>query len=165
MTSVADRVASSNRSKARKRGEKVPLMKKGPKPGFRQSPEHVAKRKMWGEHNPQWKGDDASGGSARQRARLRFALSTICEECGAPAIDRHHVDRNPKNNAPSNLKSLCRKCHMEADGTLEAFGQLGRENQPKMVEAAIATKRERRVITLNGRVVASCPAGGEWTAW
>jgi hypothetical protein len=35
-----------------------------------------------------------------------------CQECGTPkGIDVHHIDRDFRNNDPSNLIRLCRTCH------------------------------------------------------
>lgn len=38
-------------------------------------------------------------------------LEKYCETCGEPAEERHHIDKNPKNNHPNNIMSLCKKCH------------------------------------------------------
>jgi hypothetical protein len=34
-----------------------------------------------------------------------------CAECGSAKAERHHIDDNPLNNMPSNVKALCRRCH------------------------------------------------------
>jgi Homing endonuclease associated repeat len=61
-------------------------------------------------------GDSASLQAARGRA-ARVAPMRQCDRCGAPpgkrAHDRHHRDRNPYNNDPSNVEVLCRGCHVE----------------------------------------------------
>jgi hypothetical protein len=50
--------------------------------------------------------------------RLRFKRHNICEGCGQVGSKKgnpltvHHVDYNPKNNAPTNLLLLCAKCHL-----------------------------------------------------
>lgn len=50
-------------------------------------------------------------------ARYWFPLADTCERCDtSPAVDRHHIDGDPLNNVPSNIQSLCRRCHMEVDG-------------------------------------------------
>jgi 5-methylcytosine-specific restriction endonuclease McrA len=71
-----------------------------------------------GERNPRWKGDDATEKSGRQRAVRKYDIAQ-CEHCGAKATDRHHKDRNTKNNAPDNIQRLCRSCHMIVDGRME----------------------------------------------
>ena len=48
--------------------------------------------------------------------KIKPVKGIICEECGFKAlhkcqIDLHHKDKNPKNNSPDNLQSLCANCH------------------------------------------------------
>jgi hypothetical protein len=43
-----------------------------------------------------------------------------CSACGAKRAERHHIDGNPRNNRRSNVRPLCRKCHMTLDGRLVA---------------------------------------------
>lgn len=66
------------------------------------------------EHNPGWKGDQATLQAAHARAQRLFA-SQPCDVCGRPPylirIDRHHIDRNPLNNDPVNVRLLCAPCH------------------------------------------------------
>lgn len=61
------------------------------------------------------KGDEASLSAARGRAAAVVPPGP-CMRCGAPegkrAHDRHHKDRNPYNNARSNIERLCRACHV-----------------------------------------------------
>ena len=71
-----------------------------------------------GENNPNWKGDKALQISGRYRAEIWFP-SKPCEVCGKEKTERHHVDGNPLNNKVSNIKFLCRKCHMIEDGRLD----------------------------------------------
>lgn len=42
----------------------------------------------------------------------------ICERsgCSAPAVDRHHKDRDTWNNERSNIEFLCRRCHTITHG-------------------------------------------------
>lgn len=98
--------------------------KPGPKPGYKQSPEHIAKRIKRGEEHPNWKGDEITERSGRSRA-LRAFPDGPCEVCGEPA-ERHHKDGNTANNSPSNIAMLCRRHHMTADGRLDAFVKLDR---------------------------------------
>lgn len=52
----------------------------------------------------------ASLASLRKRAE-KFR-GTECARCGAKTgLQIHHKDRNPANNAPSNLITLCGNCH------------------------------------------------------
>jgi hypothetical protein len=63
---------------------------------------------------PASKGDASTPQAARGRARSRVELLN-CGRCGAPvaavALEVHHRDRDPYNNAPENLEVLCRACH------------------------------------------------------
>lgn len=71
------------------------------------------------EKNHNWKGNNASPHSARDRARLKFKIKKPCEVCGSTKAERHHKDGNPYNNSSENIIFLCRKHHMEADGRLK----------------------------------------------
>lgn len=73
-----------------------------------------------GAGHPSWRGELASTEAGHARARRRYPLGA-CVRCGRPATDRHHKDADPLNNEPSNVEVLCRRCHMETDGRLEAF--------------------------------------------
>lgn len=61
--------------------------------------------------NPQWKGDNItkSGGYTRSN---KYYERGECWGCGVTTkIERHHVDKNPRNNHPDNCIDLCQKCH------------------------------------------------------
>jgi len=46
------------------------------------------------------------------RARAHKRIGPICEQCGnGQRLHVHHLDENPQNNDPSNLKTLCATCH------------------------------------------------------
>lgn len=48
---------------------------------------------------------------AHTRAR-QVCLRSFCNRCGSSErLQVHHQDRNPFNNNPENLESLCAKCH------------------------------------------------------
>lgn len=70
-----------------------------------------------GSKHPQWKGDDATIATGRDRARRWYPRQT-CLVCGVPA-ERHHIDGNTLNNDPSNIAHLCRAHHQEMDGRRE----------------------------------------------
>jgi hypothetical protein len=60
--------------------------------------------------NPNWKG----GESSYRKILSRYITKFKCFLCGVrdPRIlVVHHVDKNRKNNLPSNLIWLCRNCH------------------------------------------------------
>lgn len=107
------------RRRARLRGLPAPLRQPGPAKGYKQSPEHVAKRQRCGERHHRWKGDDIEERSGRTRAERAFPVLGECADCGAPALDRHHHDENTANNDPSNIVPLCRSCHVRRHATAE----------------------------------------------
>jgi 5-methylcytosine-specific restriction endonuclease McrA len=45
----------------------------------------------------------------------KVAEEVICEACGSPAVDIHHIHgRGEDRDIISNLMALCRKCHDRA---------------------------------------------------
>lgn len=57
------------------------------------------------------KGEALTPESGRQRAR-RITPLVECQRCGQRGkLEVHHRDRNPVNNDPSNLETLCVPCH------------------------------------------------------
>lgn len=114
------RCEAQKRYAARKRGENVPLQKKGPKPGT-----------ISGSKHPNWKGEEVSDKGGRTRAQRKFVKSKPCEACGSSVSERHHKDGNTANNKRSNIAFLCRRCHMLADGRLDEFIQHAKENRKK----------------------------------
>ena len=50
----------------------------------------------------------------RREGLIPFRAEDRCEYCGGVAdyMDIHHIDHNPKNNCPTNLIYLCRRCHL-----------------------------------------------------
>lgn len=122
------------RFRARQKGENVPKLPAGQKKGYKQTPEHIQKRKRFGVGHHSWKGDDIIVKSGRTRA-LRGYAPRACEVCDNPKAERHHKDGNTRNNTPDNVRFLCRKCHMVEDGRLNEFRKLAVANQPKAVRA------------------------------
>ena len=62
------------------------------------------------------KGRDASKQAARGRARNVIEVNR-CDRCGTAGdvenrLEVHHRDRDPYNNAPTNLEVVCRHCHI-----------------------------------------------------
>jgi len=63
-----------------------------------------------GENHFRWKG----GVGTKTYRRIAFSNhGDSCEHCGSKDnISVHHVNKNRKNNDPTNLKVVCQKCHM-----------------------------------------------------
>ena len=93
------------------------------KRGYRQSPEHVEKRKRVGSEHYNWQGDAVSVKGGRKRALRAFKAIGPCTKCGDPKAERHHKDDNTANNDTSSIAILCRRCHMETDGRMEKVRQ------------------------------------------
>ena len=110
-------------------------VKPGPKKGYKQTPEHIAKRKRFGRDHYNWKADKITVRSGRTRALRLFPVIGPCVKCGNPRSERHHIDDNTANNSSHNIVIVCRRCHMQADGRLEQFKKLAIANQPKAVAA------------------------------
>ena len=46
--------------------------------------------------------------------RARKHMAPTCSECSTTdGLHVHHVDRNPANNDPANLRTLCASCHLK----------------------------------------------------
>lgn len=59
------------------------------------------------------RGDSQNVRTSRMWAR-QDGLTDSCADCGKQEkLDVHHIDENPLNNAPENLVSLCRSCHLQ----------------------------------------------------
>lgn len=70
--------------------------------------------KLFGEDNPNWKGDNVSkrGGYERTRNHYNRNKAGICSRCGRELPTQlHHDDRNPVNTEENNLIELCDLCH------------------------------------------------------
>jgi thymidine kinase len=54
------------------------------------------------------------------------AEEIICEACGRPAVDIHHITgRGKGKDVIENLIALCRKCHERAHGSLHPVSKGG----------------------------------------
>jgi len=63
-----------------------------------------------GEENSAWLGNSVKNGYSR--ANRNFSLKeVVCLNCGSTAKERHHSDKDTKNNEEYNLLPLCVKCH------------------------------------------------------
>ena len=71
-----------------------------------------------GSNHPTWKGDNALPESGRDRANRLFS----CPK----GFQRHHIDGNPLNNDPSNIKIVTPKEHLTIDGRINNLNRKGR---------------------------------------
>ena len=121
-------------------------MKPGPKKGYKQSPEHIEKRKRLGAAHPNWLGDAITERSGRSRAIRAFPIIGGCIKCGKSRAERHHKNGNTADNSPQNIEIVCRRCHMKEDGRLAALVA------SSIKHLALARSAPRKVIT-------HCPKG------
>jgi hypothetical protein len=54
--------------------------------------------------------------AGHKQALKMFPNIGPCKKCGNEKAERHHIDDDPQNNAPSNIMALCRRCHTLAHG-------------------------------------------------
>ena len=55
---------------------------------------------------------DVCTSESHSRVKASRTASSNCELCGAAGrLHVHHVDNNPLNNSPDNLRTLCPSCH------------------------------------------------------
>lgn len=101
-----------------------PFVIKNRRPTWRSGVEHHA-----------WLGDKVSEKTGRGRALRIYREKSPCEVCGSKRSERHHVDGNTSNNATANIRFLCRRHHMAADGRLDAVKSQIRSIQPLGVAA------------------------------
>ena len=84
----------------------------------------VISERMSGENNHRWKGDAVGIGGGHVRCNKLFE-ATECETCDSlNNLERHHVDKDPRNNNPANIMILCSKCHSHwhrGQGTFSVF--------------------------------------------
>ena len=116
-------------------------MKPGPKKGYKQSPEHIEKRKRLGAAHPNWLGDAITEKSGRSRAIRAFPIIGGCTKCGKARAERHHKNGNTADNRPENIEIVCRRCHMREDGRLEKVMAMARLNHPKAIAARSAMEK------------------------
>lgn len=134
----ASAMSRQQRHRMRLKGFTVPTP---PHPrGYKQTPEHIQKRKRFGEDHHSWKGDSAKERTGRCRAERLYPIIGPCSVCGSHKSERHHKDENTLNNSPENIIVLCRKCHMKADGRMKKSAVFLKSVQPLGTIAAAKKK-------------------------
>src|SRR5690606_18773895 len=143
--------AETNES-IKRRTEKIRAKLKG-RPAYARGPEHHT-----------WKGDAATINAGHYRGR-KVLKNKVCVYCGAPA-EAHHIDGNPLNNSPENLKPVCSKHHHMEHGKhvlmvahpvpIKSIEHVGRlkvydiemQHEPNLVVNQYIVHNSRRYITM-----------------
>ena len=69
--------------------------------------------------------------------RARKYLAATCQECGTTErLHVHHIDRDPANNSPANLATLCASCHLKLHWREDRAKRLASMNTAPMLAAA-----------------------------
>lgn len=85
--------------------------------------------------------------------RARKHRKPACEECGTKTtLHVHHVDRNPANNDPANLRTLCASCHLQLHW---------REDQDVRMAAA---QKAVKTATERGALMRQRSSDGRWSS-
>lgn len=101
-----------------------------------------------GEACHNWKGDNASKASKRQRSRRKYKLKDKCERCRRKAKDVFHMNGCLDDNSHDNLQSLCRRCRMELDGTLDVIKNWNIINpRSKQPDPCVNCGKEEKYLT------------------
>jgi hypothetical protein len=88
--------------------------------------------------------------SGRKQAQRLLPALGPCVGCGGAATERHHVDGDPRNNAPANVAQLCGRCHTLAHRPTHCkhghpFDQENTYVTPAGYRHCRACKRERQL--------------------
>lgn len=66
---------------------------------------------------------------SHSRMKAASTAAKACEICGTTeGLHVHHVDENPRNNTPSNLRTLCPSCHRRCHSP--NFMETGEQRKP-----------------------------------
>lgn len=86
--------------------------------------------------------------------RARQHRKPACEKCGTTSdLHVHHEDRNPANNEPANLQTLCSSCHLKLHW---------REDRPKRMDAA--RRAQATVAARYGGTIRPRSTDGRWSS-
>jgi 5-methylcytosine-specific restriction endonuclease McrA len=114
----------------------------GMRKGYKQTPEHIAKRIKRGPDHPNWVGGLVTKQGGRTRALRLFPDLGPCSKCGSAKSERHHADGDTSNNAESNVVPLCRQCHLKEHPEIaESFRKSGIRNLPMIVQKAAEIRK------------------------
>ena len=72
--------------------------------------QHLGDGRWWDEEDQIWR-----NGRGRSLPRLALVNDTIAVRTTKVVLATAHLDHDPTNNRPRNLKALCQRCHMIHD--------------------------------------------------
>ncbi len=71
---------------------------------------HLGDGRWWDEENRTWR-----NGRGRALSRLALPADDVTVKITKVVLAAAHLDHDPTNNRPRNLKALCQRCHMLHD--------------------------------------------------
>jgi hypothetical protein len=71
---------------------------------------HLGDGRWWDEENRTWR-----NGRGRALSRLALPADDVTVKTTKVVLAAAHLDHDPTNNRPRNLKALCQRCHMLHD--------------------------------------------------
>jgi hypothetical protein len=71
---------------------------------------HLGDGRWWDEENRTWR-----NGRGRALSRLALPADDVSVKITKVVLAAAHLDHDPTNNRPRNLKALCQRCHMLHD--------------------------------------------------
>ena len=98
---------------------------------------------------------DVSATTARGRKLVKEQKKSHCETCGCegPKLQIHHMDMDPWNCAPDNLRTLCEPCHKEWHVRYGRFGHPRRHrflDFDRIVAIEYAGRKQTFCLTMQG---------------
>lgn len=92
-------------------------------------------------------------GKSAHHWRARQQKAQACEGCGTTVgLHVHHKDRNPANNSPENLTTLCGSCHLRLHW---------REDRAARMEAA--QRAQATAVARYGAIMRPRSTDGRWS--
>jgi hypothetical protein len=88
------------------------------------------------DKNTGWKGNNANSESARKRARKKYLVPK--------GYQIHHIDGNPYNNNPENIKIVTGKEHMIIDGRLKKLNDFQKTRIDEQQQIAFRLPRDEK---------------------
>lgn len=121
----------------------------GQRPGYKQSESHKAAiAASLGPHRGNWKGDIAGQKTGRQGHFV-----SIRKQSRAKGAKAENQNGTTLNNDPSNIRFLCRRCHMTEDGRLEKLVVVAKRPGPRGVKSkfTVADVEQMRAMITDGK--------------